>query len=77
MLAICGGLKLNRRIRKKLQMQGLRILRNEAYIKYAAVKKDERNAADSLLPNSSDEVNKAMVLLPFHPHDLPPLAKVF
>lgn len=58
-------------------MQGLRILRSEAYIRYAAVKKDERNAADGLLPDSSDEVYEAMVLLPFHPHGLPPLAKVF
>jgi hypothetical protein len=26
---------------KKLQMQGLRILRNEAYLQYAAMTKDE------------------------------------
>jgi len=38
---------------KKLQMQGLRILRSEAYIKYAATTRDERNAADGLFSKSS------------------------
>ena len=56
-------------------MQGLRILKNEAYIRYAAVMKDERNAADGLFPDSSDEVDETMVLLPFHPHGLTSFAE--
>jgi hypothetical protein len=62
---------------KKLQMQGLRILRSEAYNRYAAATKDERNAADGLLSNSSNEVNEAMVLLPLDPQRLSPFTKGF
>ena len=45
-----AGCPSSLRLRKKLQLQGLRILRSEAYNRYAAATKDERNAADGLFP---------------------------
>ena len=44
-------------------------------LSYAAVTRDERNAADGLFPNLSDVVHEAVVLFFLYPHLLPALTK--